>query len=169
MHAAHALPDQIQAGISWYYTALAQAHAVQTKADADFAAESEALLRKEWGPDFDTNSAQAKAFMEKHAGEEATALEQIELKDGKFLLDHPLILKVMARAGLTMMEEPNIGLDSLPADKIQTNQARIEELKKDPNYWKSQAIQDEVTGLFEQLHGTEPIKGTAGPMTPPPG
>lgn len=163
LHKAHAPPEAVQAAIEWYYSTATEMIAQQKKQDTEFAEAAEATLRKEWGGDFDRNQTAANRFLQQFGGDDVEALRQLEASDGRFLLDHPLTLRLFANAGLALSEDQP-GVQTLPAERQQSINARIEELQRSADYWQSDSKQKEVAALFEQLYGNEPVRssGTGG-------
>ena len=133
--------------------------AAQKTADEEFANEGEANLRAEWGEGYDRNKAAATQFANNEAiwGKDIDAAKQLELANGRFLLDHPVILRAFSRAGLRLISDPlRTGMTSTQTGSLEQE---LDTLNKDPNYWKDEKIQKRVAEINEILHGDEPIVG----------
>ena len=76
----------------------------QMEADKKYSAETDANLRSLWGTDYDKNKEYANRAATDLFGEDFESAKGIEMKDGRFLLDNPLISKVFATVGREMGE-----------------------------------------------------------------
>ena len=100
----------------------------QVAADKKFAEASEVELRKHWpGEEYDTNKNLVNRFIAKQIGEDGlTELKTLEMKDGRYAADHPLVLRALAGAARLTAES---------GEQAQLGAAQLEQ------------AQDEVTDL----------------------
>ncbi len=137
----------------------------QAAADKQFAEQADATLRAEWAGDYDRNMQLAKAAFKHFDTEDAASLE---MKDGRMLLDHPVMMKFFGRLGREM-GEGQLGPTTLPADQVDGIQGQIADLRKRQdeamaadNRDLAQKLSDQELALHEKLRGTSPIVGEAG-------
>ena len=134
------------------------------EADKNFADESMAQLKRDWGDDatFECNLAAAKTFLQHPEifGGDAEEALNIELSDGRFILDHPIFLKAFARAGLRVIEDPI--RTGMPDAQVGNLEAELDRLTKDENYWQDEKLQKRVAEINRQLYGTAPAEGGVG-------
>lgn len=119
------------------------------KADKDFAAANEAALRKDWGNDFEKNKSYAAAFLTQYGAGDAQALRDLRTSDGRYLLDHPLVLKLLSAGGRAIGEDT---LGAVSTQEKTTLQERLDELTKKPDYWTNEGIQREVAEINAKLY-----------------
>lgn len=140
----------------------------QKRADQEFARQAEETLRKKWpGEEFDRNVTFAKRAVKEFAGEAYEELKTLETKDGRFVLDHPLVLEMFASVGREMGEDR---LGPVVSDSDRTAlQERINEVRQKRNEALSrndQAMAQEydrqALELYKKLNGNAPAVGTAG-------
>ncbi len=165
-HKNDASPQLVQDVFDWFVETQAGLHAATTKAQVTYREEQEANLKKSWGGDYDKNVALAQRFVNgvvPDTGESAELLA-LELKGGGVLGAHPVFLKAMAEAGARIDTADPLAI--MPESEQQAIQARIDELTQlqhsDPTKYTSQAVQDELQGLYQKKAGTRPVVGTAG-------
>ncbi len=163
------IPAPAAAGLNaWWNEMTSAMQAAQVEADKQYAAQTEAALKKEWGDDYDRNHALAnkalESFFEKEGKE---AFQTLELKDGRLLGDHPEVVKAFAKIGREMV---NFGPDPALATNEQTTiQEKFNDLQKRKMDARNAGKTDEAerldaeqAKLYERLHGTAPIIGTEG-------
>lgn len=95
-----------------------KAEQAMVEADKEFAAQADAALKKEWGTDYERN----KTFANRAAVDlfdDFESAKKIEMKDGRFLLDHPAIVKMLAKVGGEMAEDGFRRMDSAEAATLQ--------------------------------------------------
>src|SRR3546814_15328021 len=78
--------------------------AEQIASDKKFADESAAALKASWGKDFEANKAYADRAADQMFGDDLEELRTMETKDGRFVADHPVMLKALASIGREMGE-----------------------------------------------------------------
>ena len=99
----------------------------EVEADKAFAAESEAALRDAWKGDFDKNVKIANRAGEKVFGDDFDMARTIQMKDGRFLMDHPVMMKMLAEIGLEMGEG---SLGVVPEGERDTLEEQAQEFRK---------------------------------------
>ncbi len=129
------------------------------KADESFHTESDALLRKEWGGEFELNqSAGALMFKDEPGGgsvedEEGTMARFMygRTSDGRVIADDPQIMRWLVKMGRAT--NPLVTIPGMAAGDVQGMKARrveIEEMMKNKpsDYWGSEAVQQEYRELL---------------------
>jgi hypothetical protein len=140
----------------------------EIEADEKNAEEAEAALRAEWkGDDYDRNVEYKKRAVAEMFGEDLEAVRQLQLKNGRFALDDPRILKAFAKVGREM-DEGSLGdvMTDADRDRTQTELAGITE-----GIEKAQAKgdRDEANRLYQKqmaliakMNGSQPVVGAQG-------
>ena len=105
----------------------AQVAEAELEADKKFAAESETALKEIWGGDYDKNSKLANRAGEQVFGDDFEDARTIQMSDGRFLMDHPVMMKMLAEIGREM-GEGSLGVVS-EGDR-DTLQEQAQELRK---------------------------------------
>lgn len=163
LHDANVSKSQAQAIWNWYNQTEAAATQAQIEADKQFATQTEAALKQEWGADTDKNKEYAKRGFEKlatDAGLDIAALKKIETKDGRFLLDRPEFSKLFAKIGREM-GEGTLGpvVSDGEAQSIQSEIDKLQSEKREAlakgNHTKAQELDDKQRELYAKL----PAKG----------
>lgn len=137
------------------------------KADKKFADESEAALKRDWGKEYDQNKTHADRAADFAFGDQIEEARHLELKDGRFLMDHPVMLRALAAIGREMQEgglvPPLTGDAAEQAktqlqdirDRIAQAQAKGDSKEADRLYQKEQQ-------LIAQTQGNRPVVGSSG-------
>lgn len=99
MRAAGASQSVIDQGLALHYNAMQVQKQAEIEADTAYSKESMAILEKEWGADAKENKSIAANAASKLFGDNFENVRQIEMKDGRFLLDHPDMLRMLANIG----------------------------------------------------------------------
>lgn len=153
---------------AWWNEFQAQAEAAQTEADKAFAAETEAALRKEWpGQEFDRNKVFADRAATELFGDTIEQVREIETKDGKFVLDHPALVKVLARVGREM-DEGKLGsvISEGDRDAIDTQIAdldkKIEVAQRSGDRETANRLYQQQLALTQKIVGNQGIVGAEG-------
>lgn len=120
-----------------------QAEQAMLEADKKFTEESESRLRQEWGADFDRNKELAGRAAQ-NLFDNFEDARKIEMKDGRFLLDHPVIVKMLAKVGGEMAEDGFRRLD-------QNDIATLEQQANDLGRQKMDAYQKGDINLAKKL------------------
>lgn len=105
---------------------LAALQEAQVEADNKFAQESEEALKKEWGGDYDKNKAHANRAVAEILGDNLEDARKLETKDGKFIFDHPIMVKAMAKIGREMSEG---GFDAMTDSERETAEEELRGLR----------------------------------------
>lgn len=130
--------------------------------DKAFAAESEAALRKEWpGKMYDENHEIANEAGPKVFKEDYEAMRGLTTKDDKLLLDHPIMVKMLARIGREMSEG---GVGPMSESQRQTYQERADEARNKREEARAKGDMDaanrfdiEERKWLTQIHGDEQL------------
>jgi len=125
--------------------------------------DSERLLRKEWGSDFDRHVNLANRVGEVVGGPEFKAfLNETPIPGGGMLGDHPAMVRFLATVG-RRTDEGDLLLTATPEERNNV-QAEIDRLNNEvppgsPNY-TNPAHQSKLQDLYQRLHGNTPIVGS---------
>ena len=144
--------------------------AAVVEADKAFAEKQSEALKAEWkGDDYDINIKFANRALEdlsNRAGLSIDALRQIETKGGRFLMDRPEMVKMLAAVGREMAEG-TLG-PSMTATEVETAQDAIRDLGKQIE--EAQAVNDsrlanqlyqKQLGIYDKM-GDQPLVGAQG-------
>ena len=152
--------------------AVRQAQA-QIESDKAFATQQEAALRKEWpGEEYDRNKTLANnAFREisSRVGVNVEALAQIEMKDGRFLMDRAEIVRIFAAIGREMSEGtlgPTLTeseADSID-DQISGVRAQQQEAQASGDSKRANKLYQQEQALIGKKAGNKPVVGSRGRM-----
>ncbi|MHA1567553.1 MAG: hypothetical protein ACTSX7_19755 [Alphaproteobacteria bacterium] len=155
MHGAGATEAQVQTALDHHYELVARGKASQEVADAHYLQESEAALRREWGQGYERNMALAsRATGTLFGGDSDVA--NLELKNGILLGSLPSFARGMAQVGRLMGEDPMIGIESGGGRDLQGQIDVITATGMQDGDYYSDAVQQKLRPLYEQLHGTSP-------------
>ena len=141
------------------------------KADAEFVKQSETQLRTEWkGDAYERNvtlADRALTELSNRAGVPVSELRSIETKEGRFLLDDPRIVRLIAVVGREMAEGTLGGVVS--TDERDTIEEQIADLRKKVDEAKDQGNSKVANQLYQQqlalrskLTNNQPVVGTQG-------
>lgn len=152
----------------WWNETAAATQQAQVAADKAFADESEAALKAEWpGEEYDRNKAIADKAATDLFGATIDAVREIETKDGRFILDHPSFVKMLAQVGREM-QEGRLGSVLSDGDRggvesqISELQDRIDKAQANRDHNMANKLYQEQQGLYRKLHGSAPIVGAEG-------
>lgn len=152
MHKAGATPEVVQAGINAYYL---EQKRVGEEAAAAVKKSMEAAVtaqRAEWGADYDENIRLSHKALKKYGGDELAAyLEENGLGDD------PRMLGAFSKIGRQMGEDGMIHT-AIGDDKRQTLEQRKTALLEKPINERTQAEENELKDIRNQLHGTGEAK-----------
>lgn len=155
MHAKNIPPSAAAAALEWY-----QDFATAQKQELDgnmakVAKETQAALRAEWGGEYDGNLNAAQQLMTTHLGEDGfNRMMGMRLQDGSRLQDDAAFVKMMAQLGADYYGGNAIFNGDIETT-AKTAQERLDGLLalrvSDPEKYKSDAVQEQVTKLYAQL------------------
>ncbi|HDZ37855.1 MAG TPA: hypothetical protein ENH62_06165 [Marinobacter sp.] len=156
-------------GISEWWNEMATA-TLQAQIDDDkaYADETTAALKKEWpGQEFERNKAIADRAAVKIFKEEIDEIRKLETKDGRFILDHPAIIKMLAGYGREMEEGRlgNIMTDGELNDndaQINAIQKKIEEATNSGDRELANRLYQEEQELYRKAFGASSVVGAEG-------
>ena len=140
----------------------------QIDADKAYADETEKALKAEWpGKEFDRNKAFADRAAAKVFGDEFDDVSKIETKDGRFVLDHPAFVKMLAGVGREM-DEGRLGAVLTEGDRDNV-QGQIDELGKKIDTARNEGDGEKANKLYiaqqelyRKIHGSASIVGSEG-------
>ena len=102
MRAAGASQSVIDAGLQLHFGVMQSQRAAQIEADQAFSKESMVILEKKWGADYEDNKKIAASSAEQLFGDNFEAMRSLETSDGRFILDHPHVMEMLANIGREM-------------------------------------------------------------------
>ncbi len=163
MHEAAAPRGVVHAALNWYFdhveTGAQQAAAQQAQATAD----AEALLRREWGGDYERNIALAARGLAQFFGDESAEIKALHLAGGGMLGSHPGFVRGLAQIG-ALTVEGSLHVGGTGAATASGAEERIKELRAlqdtDPHAYASAPVQNELRSLYEALYdrpGSTPV------------
>lgn len=168
MHELGAPRSVVQGAWNLYAQLEGQAMKQAVEADKKFTAEAEAKLRQELGSEeafiaHKEFGRRAVVQMAKMAGVDADALMKIETKDGRFVMDHPVMVKIWGKLGREMGEStlgPVItGSDRAGLEtQIQAKRDEINRLQAEGKGDAAQKAYEELLSMRARL-GNGPIVG----------
>jgi len=127
-HSANITQDQAAVINHAWNDMVAASKAQQIEDDKHFAEESEAQLRRDWpGAEFDRNKTFAERAATRIFGEQLQDARSLETKDGKFVLDHPLMLRALAAVGREMAEGGLV--PQLDAEEVEQIEEQIRDMR----------------------------------------
>jgi hypothetical protein len=147
-------------GILDFYKNNMEAQTQQAKVDAETTqAQSQNLLRQEWGRDYDANIAKAKSLATANLSPEVF---EMQLADGSRLGDNIDVIKGFAKIANMMSEDKILSTESENMDRTEDIQTEIDQIMndKDGPYWnKSHPNHDKVVQkvytMREMLSGSK--------------
>jgi len=140
------------------------------KADKEFAKQSEEALREEWGGEYGKNTRLAERAMNElgnRAGVKTNDLLQLQMSDGRYLMDDVRMLKLLATVGREMSEgtlggavtdDEREGVEEQIADI----RKQVEEAQQQGNTKKANQLYQRQLALRATLTNNQPIVGNAG-------
>jgi hypothetical protein len=103
-HRADLTVEQGRQLTAWWNGVQEELRERQVAADRAYADRSRAELDAEWGRDADANHIHAARAADMLFGEHLDVMRNTETSDGRYLLDHPHMLRALARLGKEMVE-----------------------------------------------------------------
>ena len=167
-HANNISVDAANAQIAWFNEYAAQIEKTQIDADKAYADETEAALKAEWpGKEFEHNKAFADRAAAKVFGDGLDDVRNIETKDGRFVLDHPAFVKMLAGIGREMSEGRlgsvmTEGAQNAIENQIDELDGKIDKATNEGDGVKANKLYIEQQELYRELHGSVPIVGSEG-------
>jgi len=156
-------------GALWGAYSQMEAAALKAQVDADkeYANQSEAALRKEWGAEYDVNKTFADRAAAHLFGNKLADVKQIETKDGRFVLDHPDLVRALGKIGREMGEGtlgPVLTDGDVAAIDQQITASRAKQMElqaQGKNADANKEYQNEMA-LIAKKAGNKPVVGAAG-------
>jgi len=168
MLAKGAPKEVVDAAFDWYWKAEAAALEAQSEADKKYAEESDAALEAKWGKEFKVNSEFSNRGAEYLFGDAFEDARHIEMKDGRYLLDNPVMKEALAKIGRETSDS-NLGPTTMTEETRESTQKEFDELKREQHaaYFRgdqreANRLQARVAALAEKLGGNEPLVGDGG-------
>ena len=167
-HGLNISAEQAQGLNTWWNGVQAAAVEQQINDDKTYADETEAKLKAEWpGKEFELNTGIADQAAAKVFGDAIDDARHIETKDGRFILDHPIFIKMLAQIGREM-QEGRIG--NLMTDgerggvesQIREVEGKIDRAKASGDRALANKLYQDQQALYGQIHGSKPIVGAEG-------
>ena len=174
-HEANLTSAQMERMSQAYFELEQSQIAAVVKADQEFADATEKQLRVEWpGEQFERNKGIANRFGETAVNEgaltenELATMRNLQTKDDRFVLDHPVFLKLFnfGMRGRTEDQPGTVFMDDTEREEtaktLEAKRQEIRDLTRQGKHKEAEALQEEVDKLDRQLHGDAPLVGTAG-------
>jgi hypothetical protein len=160
--------EQAHGITEWWNEYIAAIQQTQIESDMEFAAEAEIKLKAEWpGQEFDRNKAFANDAASKVFGDQLDEVRNIETKDGRFILDHPAFIKMLAQYGREMQEGSlgNIMTESQRGDlegEIDALEKKIEQALQSGDRSTANDLYQTQQELYRKSYGAGGIVGAGG-------
>lgn len=164
-HANHVPAEAFDQIMQWYLQASNDSAVALQQADAAFAEQAQMDLKKDWGPQYEKEVTYANRGAEWAAEGDFEAFRQLEDKNGNFIGDHPLVVRMMNRVGRAMSED---GIGSFPIDtetsatlsaELNDLTMQQDELMRKGEHQAAQAIDIKIMELSRKISGDNPIHG----------
>lgn len=165
-HKAALSTDQAKALNAAWNEFSARAEDEIRKADEAYVKDTEQALRTKWGGDYDVNRTLARRGAEYLFGSEFEAATQLEMREGRFLLDHPAILEAFSKVGAEIRESgegPRMGdseRETLSEQIDDVGRRKMEALDAGDRATAAR-LDAEQLSLIERRDGVAPIVGNA--------
>lgn len=164
----HNVPAETAKGLTEAYRQIVTAQAAEIKAaDEKYAADSEAALKKQWGADYDANVAVAERAAKHILGEDYAAARRLTDSTGRFVLDNPVMLRMLAKIGREMGEDGLRGGAS--ESELATIDGQITDLRKQQSEAQAKGdsklanqLYQKEQGLIAKRNGSQPVVGARG-------
>lgn len=105
---------------------------------------TEEVMKQEWGKDFTENTKAARAGFEHFAPSDADINDPV--------WNHPVVMKLLARLGSEVTEDSLTPKAKTQASAPESIDARIAELRKEPNWHSDAKIQAELDSLYAKKY-----------------
>ena len=167
-HKMNITSEQANGLNGWWNEQVAAMQQAQIDGDKAFADETEAALKAEWpGEEFGRNKAFADRAAAKVFGDQIDEVRNIETKDGRFILDHPSFIKMLATYGREMQEGTlgNIMTDSERGDldsQIADLEKKIDKAKAEGDRETANKLYIQQQDIFRKSYGAGPVVGADG-------
>ena len=166
-HAANISADQA-AQLNKGWNALSEAmRDAQIQEDKKFAEDSEKELRGEWRGDWDANRAHANRAAEQMFGDDLEDFRRLETSDGRFVADHPFVLRALASLGREMAEGglvPSLSADQVERaeDELRDIRDKIAKAQSEGDSQRANSLYQKEQALIAKMKGSRPIVGSEG-------
>jgi hypothetical protein len=133
--------------------------------DETYAKHAEETLRREWEDDYDKNIIFASRASEALLGDDYEDVRHLETTDGKYMLDHPLMVKMFAKLGREMGEGALGSVategekDTLMEQANSYREKRVDAYAKG-NHAEARKWDEKERLILDKLHGGGPIVGS---------
>lgn len=173
-HKAQLTPHQAQILTDAHFDLESRNMQALVQADETFAKDTETKLRAEWGGEYDRNKTLAARLSTTAVSENAMTpdeqarLQKLETKDGRFVLDHPMVLKLFSWA-MRKQAEDQPGILTMGQDEAQASQENLEKMRGEVRklatagkHKEARDMQEKVDRMDRQLFGAQPAIGRDG-------
>ena len=164
-HKAGLSADGYKAIMDWRNAEIAKDQRAIVEADKKFADDSEAALKKEWGKDYDRNKEFANRGAEALFKGDFKTFRELEMKDKRFLADHPVMVKAMAEFG-RMTSEDGLGPVPMSDSDMTSLRAQLEDLtakkmdaQNDGKDAEAKRLHGEIIKISKRIAGTRAYSG----------
>lgn len=165
-HGAHMLPEQVKAGVEWFYKYIAEDTAKREQRDNDHAREASDALHAEWGNDFRGNMNRVMGLLDSAPKGLKDKLVGARLADGRGLFNDPDSVKWLVSIAREL-NPSGINVPGGGGDIGATVEARITEIEtlmrtKRDEYNKNEKLQAELRDLYGQRERIKTRNAAAG-------
>ena len=101
-HDTNATPDQVNGLLAWYYGNQEKALVAQQETDANYLAQSEDILHKEWGGEYRTNVNMIKGLVDTMPKDIQENFLNARMADGTALMNHPDMARWLVHTARTI-------------------------------------------------------------------
>ena len=168
MHAEGVSKAGVDAALNAYWQIEAAQQQAQVDADAKYADENTAALKAKWDKDYDVNLEFSNRGMEYLFGDDVTVARELEMGNGRFLLDNPLMIEALARIGRET-SEAGLGPTAMTQEGRESVKKEFDSLKKEQHeaYHRGDSAEANRLGaqaeaLATKLGGDAPLVGAEG-------
>lgn len=146
----------------------AKSEELQAAEDKRFADAAEAELRTQWrGAEYDANKAHGDRAAVWMFGDQIDEVRAMQTKDGRFILDHPVMLRALAATGREMAEGGLV--PPMSADAAEQAQSEVDAVRVQIRAAQDKGDTKEANRLFgkeqellAKIGGSKPIVGSQG-------
>jgi len=168
MHSTGAQPAVVQTAVNAWYRFMDAATADHQRQLEEHRKAAEDELGREFGSDFTANVTYGNRFLGKvdPTGQFTAWAQEMEIGGGK-LANHPMLVRILARAGRMIAEgTAEMGPDATEAASLEVQISKIRDQRRAARTAGNQALAQQLDQQERALHakmaGTQPIVGTGG-------
>jgi hypothetical protein len=131
-HGVHMTPAQLTALADWQRSESAAAQARDDQEHRDHLARLKTDLAREWGGSTDRNLGEGDRFLHRFLGDQYEEFKDMQLADGSYAINHPILVRMAARAGRSYSEAGIPG--EVVADGWKPTEGELVKMQQEPGY-----------------------------------